>query len=88
MIKVFKRDLEKKNDDNSNGDEDGEDQPFRQSTPRSFEESVSKRPGICYSNFGPGLTTILKHGKKKGNSVLLEFESRRSSVVEQVIRNH
>ena len=88
MIKVFKRDLEKKNDDDSNGDEDGEDQSFRQGTPRGFEESVSKRPGICYSNFGPGLTTILKHGKKKGNSVLLEFESRRSSVVEQVIRNH
>jgi hypothetical protein len=33
------RDLEKKNDDDSNGDEDGEDKPFRQSPP-----GVLKRP--------------------------------------------
>jgi len=72
MIKVFKRDLEKKNDDDSNGDENGEDQPFRQSSSRSFEESVSERPKICCTNFCSGLTTILRHGKKKRNSVLLE----------------
>jgi hypothetical protein len=67
--------LEKKNDDDSNGDENGEDQSFRQGTPRSFEESVSERPKICCTNFRSGLTTILKHGKKKGNSVLWELKA-------------
>ncbi len=67
--------MEKKNDDDSNGDEDGEDQPFRQGAPGSFEESVSKRPAICCSNLRPGLTIILKHGKKKGNSVLSEAQA-------------
>jgi hypothetical protein len=80
--------LEKKNEDDSNGDENGEDQSFRQGTLRGFQESVSERPRICYTNFCSGLTTILKHGKKKGNSVLIIGFSRRSSVVEQVIRNH
>jgi hypothetical protein len=64
--------LAKKNEDDSNGDKDGDDQSFRQGTPGSFEASVSKRPAIYGSNFRPGLTIILKHGGKKRKSALLE----------------
>jgi hypothetical protein len=67
--------LEKKNEDDSNGDEDREDKSFWQCHSRSFEESVSKHSTICFSNFRPGLTTILKHDKKKRNNVLSELEA-------------
>ena len=67
--------MEKKNEEDSKGDEDGENQSLRQGTPRGFEESVSRRPAIYCFNFRLGLTTILKHGKKKRNRYLTEVRA-------------
>jgi hypothetical protein len=41
----------------------------------SFEESFLKYLMICFSKFPAGLTTILKHGKKKRNTVLLKLKA-------------
>ncbi len=65
--------MEKKKEDDSNGDEDGDDQSFRQGNPRGFEESASERPKICCTDFRSGFTTILRHGEKKRKSDLMEL---------------
>ena len=96
-IKVSKRNLEKKNEDDSNGDENGENKSFWQGDSESLKNCAENNPVILPlpyegEDWGEGglisevhwphhqsrLTTILKHGKKKGNN-LFETECRRSS---------
>ncbi len=51
MVKVFKGDLEKKNENDSDGDEDGEDQSFWQGTPGALKNPFPKVQLIFVSDW-------------------------------------
>ena len=67
--------MEKKNENDSNGDEDREDKSFWQCHSKISKEFISKHSMSCSSGFYLALTTILKHDKKKGNNVLLKLDA-------------